>query len=152
MKKWWALLAVFILSIIGILVLFFIPAPTAKAPTTATSTPAAVGTDLSDTIAVDSPVQGAAVASPLAISGKARGNWYFEGTAPAALLDSNGSVIAQGTIVANGDWTITDFVPFTGTLTFAPQPAGSAGTLVLTNDNPSGDPANQKTLDIPITF
>lgn len=149
MKKWWALLIVFVIIVVGALALAFVPAPP-KAPvtgTTATST-----NPLADIIVVDAPIDGAAVTSPLTMSGKARGNWYFEASAPVALLDSNGAVIAQGFITANGDWMTADFVPFTGSLTFPDQPAGSTGTLVLSNDNPSGDPTRQKTLDIPVTF
>jgi hypothetical protein len=152
MKKWWIFVSILlIIIIIGVVILVIVPTPTKAPSTTATSTPAA-GTGISDHITVDTPAANAQVQSPLNISGNARGSWYFEGTAPAALLDSNGSVIAQGTIVANGDWTTTDFVPFTGSLTFDAQPTGSTGTLVLTNDNPSGDPSKQLTLDIPVTF
>jgi hypothetical protein len=45
----------------------------------------------------------------------------------------------------------TDYVPFTATLTFT-APATHTGTLILTNDNPSGDPKKQKELDIPVEF
>ena len=86
------------------------------------------------------------------ISGNARGRWYFEASAPVELQDAQGNVIAQGHITAQGDWMTEDFVPFTATLTFTKQPAGSTGTLVLQNDNPSGDPARGFELDIPVKF
>ncbi len=44
------------------------------------------------------------------------------------------------------------FVPFTATLTYPAQPAGSTGTLVLKKDNPSGEPVNDMSLTIPIQF
>lgn len=158
MKKWWALVCVLLIIIVaGMVALVVLPSHTASAPAvttadTAALVPAAPHAPVSDSIVVDSPVNGSTVASPLAISGQALGSWYFEGTAPVALLDSSGSVIAQGAIVANGDWTSPGFVPFSGSLDFPAQPAGSTGTLVLTNDNPSGNPANQKTLDMPVQF
>ncbi len=153
-KGWIVAIVLFIIIVIGILALVFIPGPNvANAPTdsTATTTPD-TSSQLSDTIVVTSPAVHGTITSPLSITGKARGTWYFEASAPVALLDSNGSIIAQGTITAQGDWMTTDFVPFTGSLSFPPQAAGSVGTLVLTNDNPSGDPAKQKTLDIPVQF
>jgi len=94
----------------------------------------------------------AAIASPLAISGKARGSFYFEATFPVKLEDAHGNVLAQGHAQAKSDWMTSDFVPFTATLTFVQPAPGTVGTLVLMNDNPSGDPANQKELDIPVVF
>jgi hypothetical protein len=137
MKKWWTLVAVlFIIIVIGVIVLAVVPAPN----------------HLSDTILVDTPLAHAEVQSPLHISGKARGTFYFEATFPVKLKDADGNVLAQSPAQAQGNWETSDFVPFTSTLTFAPQPAGSPGTLVFTNDNPSGDPAIQIELDIPVTF
>lgn len=153
MKKWWALVAVlFVVIVGGTLILFLIPAPMAKAPTTgvATTTSPAV---LDDLIIVTSPLPNSIISSTtITITGKARGTFYFEASFPVKLKDASGMVIAQGPAQAQSDWMTTDFVPFTISLTFPAQPAGSKGTLILTNDNPSGDPAKQKTLDIPITF
>ncbi|MDE1924563.1 MAG: Gmad2 immunoglobulin-like domain-containing protein [Patescibacteria group bacterium] len=156
MKSRWIILALLLAVIVaGAAALVLIPRPqTAVAPTGegATTTPAASGSSLDDLIKVTTPAPNASVASPLMVEGQARGNWFFEATAPMALLDANGSVIAQGAITDSGDWTSGDFGAFTGSLTFPDQPAGSQGTLVLSNDNPSGNPATQKTLDIPVTF
>jgi hypothetical protein len=155
MKKWWVIVsALFIVIVIGILVLFFIPAPkVVQAPTptnTATTTPAA---SLDDLITVTSPLPNSTLSSTtITITGKARGNWYFEASAPVELKDASGTVIAQSHIEATSDWMTTDFVPFSATLSFPTQPAGSTGTLVLKNDNPSGDPAKQQELDIPVKF
>jgi hypothetical protein len=156
-KGWATVFVLFIIIILGLLVLLFAPTRTSAPSVTTTTTPTtATGSDttsaLSYTIVVAAPTVSGAVTSPLTITGKARGTWYFEGSAPAVLLDQNGSVIAHGHIQAQGDWMTTEFVPFTGTLIFDPQPVGSTGTLVLTNDNPSGDPTRQKTLDIPVKF
>ena len=147
----------FIVIVLGTLALIFIPRPNvANAPTTsgiASTTPTGTSIKLQNTlVVVTAPKGNSTITSPLTIVGKARGSWYFEASAPVKLLDSKGSVIAHGTIAAQGDWMTTEFVPFTGTLTFTAQPAGSVGTLVLTNDNPSGDPAKQITLKIPVKF
>jgi hypothetical protein len=106
---------------------------------------------IEDLISVSTPLPHASISSPVTISGDARGSWYFEATAPVILKDASGVVIAHGTIRATQDWMTADFVPFTGTLTFT-APATKTGTLVLMNDNPSGDPSRQKELDIPVNF
>ena len=151
MKGWITLtVALFIVIVLGVLALVLIPLPKiaqAPAPTRTATT-----TDMSDMIVVMSPQQAVAVASPLIIIGKARGSWYFEASFPIELKDASGAVIAQGHGQAQGDWMTTDFVPFTATLTFVQPAPGTVGTLILKNDNPSGDPANQKELDIPVQF
>jgi hypothetical protein len=137
----------------GVLLILIYP-HLSKAPTNTTDSEPSVTVSpatLSDTIEVASPLPGAAVASPLVISGRARGSWFFEASAPVELKDASGVVIAHGTLQATSDWMTADFVPFTGTLTFS-APSTSTGTLVLKNDNPSGDPAKEKRLEIPVRF
>ncbi len=126
MKKGWVLvLTLFLIIIIGLVVLVVLPASTANAPTgantTATTTPDTTN-PYADELQVDVIKSGSKVASPLTVTGKARG-WYFEASFPVKLLDANGIVLAQG-------------------------PA----TLVLMNDNPSGLPENQKEVSTPVTF
>jgi hypothetical protein len=116
-----------------------------------TTPPSNVGF-IENLIEVKTPLRGATVGSPLTITGQARGAWYFEASAPIELLDSKGNVIAQGHIDAQSDWMTENFVPFKATLTFPKQPKGSVGTLVLKNDNPSGDPSRGFELDIPVKF
>lgn len=144
MVRWPLVIFLFILIVIGAAALVVIPAPrTAVAPTHAS---------LDDLIKVITPVQNATITSPLAVTGEARGNWFFEASAPTQLLNASGTIIAQSPAQAQGDWETTDYVPFAVTLTFLPQTKGSRGTLVLKNDNPSGNPATQKELDIPVQF
>ncbi len=104
-----------------------------------------------DLIQVDTPLVNAAVASPLTVTGKARGTWYFEASFPVQLLDANGKELARMPAQAQGEWMTENFVPFTATLTFAP-PTTQTGTLVLQNDNPSGNPATAKEVRIPVQF
>ena len=147
MNKWVIVSVLFVIIVIGAIVLVVVPGPnTANAPTI--GQPAL----LPDLIKVSSPLPNAIITSPLTVSGQARGTWFFEASAPYILKDAEGTPIAQGHVDTSGDWMTSDFVPFSATITFSPQPTGSVGTLVLMNDNPSGDPANQKELNIPVTF
>lgn len=146
---------VFILVLVAGAILIVVPGPhTANAPGSgnqnATTTPNPAS--LPDLITVTSPLPNTKVTSPVTISGQARGSWYFEASAPVKLKNAQGTVIAEHYVTAQGDWMTTEFVPFSGSLTFPAQPAGSKGTLVLMNDNPSGLPENQKELSIPIEF
>ncbi len=102
-------------------------------------------------VVIDTPAEGALVTSPLTVSGKARGNWFFEANLPATLKDANGKILVQKGMTATSDWMTTDFVPFTGTLEFAP-PETEMGSLVISKDNPSGDPANDSSVAIPVRF
>jgi hypothetical protein len=158
-KTGWALSIVGILIIVAAIILFVLPGNT-KAPTIenqATTTPAAEtpaqeGPSLDNLLTVDSLRNGDTVASPLTVTGSARGTWYFEASFPVEIKNASGTVIAQGPAQAQGDWMTQDYVPFSITLTFPAQAAGSHGTVVLHNDNPSGNPATAKSLEIPVTF
>jgi Immunoglobulin-like domain of bacterial spore germination len=111
-----------------------------------------------DKIKITSPLPMSVVQSPLEINGQARGNWFFEASAPVSLVDWDDRVIAQGTIKAQGDWMTTEFVPFTAELTFTSpykdgdQDAFKRGALIFKKDNPSGLPKNDDSLEIPIEF
>lgn len=103
------------------------------------------------TISVTAPGKGDTVTSPLAISGKAWGSWYFEGVFPVRLVDENRKEIARDQAHAQGEWTVMDFVPFRAELSF-PPPATKTGILILERDNPSGLPQNAQSVEIPVTF
>ncbi len=105
----------------------------------------------SQMIEVDFPKSGDAVSSPLKVTGKARGNWYFEASFPVKLFDGNGRQIAVVPAQAKGEWMTTEFVPFEATLVFD-LPATASGTLVLKRDNPSGLPQNDASMSIPVRF
>jgi hypothetical protein len=126
----------------GWLFIFMPTNPVAENPTPASK---------DDLITLDSPLPGGTVQSPLTISGKARGGWYFEAQFPVKLNDANGKVVAEGPAHASGDWMTTEYVPFSITLTFTP-PTTSTGTLVLEKDNPSDLPQNANQLEVPIVF
>jgi hypothetical protein len=112
-----------------------------------------IGNELekSDLIVIETPRPGQAIWSPIAITGKARGNWYFEASFPARLIDANGQVLGRMPIQAVGEWMTTEFVPFTATMDFT-VPSTETGTLILQKDNPSGLAGNDDELRIPVTF
>lgn len=111
-----------------------------------------------DLIKIENPAPMSVVQNPLIISGQARGNWFFEASAPVSLVDWDGLIIAQGIIRAESDWMTTEFVPFTAELTFvSPYKEGDQdtmkrGALIFKKDNPSGLPENDDSLEIPISF
>ncbi len=157
------LIGIFVIAVAALVVILIWPTNKATAPTTNGDGQATTTTNttsdkagISDLITVDAPLMNAQVSSPLTISGKARGNWYFEASFPVVLTDWDGKIIAEGHAQAQGDWMTEDFVPFTATLTFTTPTAGdpsvNRGTLILKNDNPSGDPARDKSVEIPVTF
>ena len=107
--------------------------------------------ELNGLITVDTPRPNAVVVSPLTITGQARGTWYFEAQFPVKLVDANGQTLAQTPAMAQSDWMSENFVPFAATLEFT-APATPTGTLILQNDNPSGNPETAKQLEIPVRF
>ncbi|MEX0916896.1 MAG: Gmad2 immunoglobulin-like domain-containing protein [Candidatus Spechtbacterales bacterium] len=104
-----------------------------------------------DIIRVDSPRPNEIVGSPLAITGMARGPWFFEASFPVRLLDENGDELASGIATADGEWMTEEFVPFTAELEFLLSGNGK-GTLILEKDNPSGLPENDDSLVVPVRF
>lgn len=115
------------------------------------ATPIVVVDPHADLIKVYMPTANAVATNPLAISGVARGNWYFEASFPIKITDANGVVIGSGIATAQGDWMTTDFVPFTASIAFT-TPATPTGFVILQKDNPSGEPANDDSISVPVTF
>ena len=111
-----------------------------------------------DMIRVTSPLPMGVVQTGVSLKGEARGNWFFEASAPVTLVNWDGLIIADGIITADGDWMTTEFVPFSGELTVtSPYKPGDPdfmkrGALIFKKDNPSGLPENDDALEIPIWF
>jgi hypothetical protein len=134
------------------------PTPnTTQTPTSTTQQPAPTPTPTLPTstqnpmIQVSNIADNQQVTSPLQILGRARGNWYFEASFPIRLEDANGTVLGRTIGQAQSDWMTTNFVPFSATLTFT-TPTTTTGWLFLQKDNPSGLPANDAEIQIPVTF
>jgi hypothetical protein len=98
------------------------------------------------------PNPGSVITSPLFVTGRARGNWFFEASFPLILVDWDGRIIAQSHATAEGEWMTSDYVPFRGTLTFQKPAYGERGTLILKKDNPSGLPEFDNALEVPVFF
>ena len=111
-----------------------------------------VSDDKSNLIRVSSPQLNQEIASPLTITGEARGTWYFEASFPIALVDWDGLIIAEGHAEAQSDWMTEEFVPFKAILTFKAPTYKNYGALILRKDNPSGLPEHDDALEIPVLF
>ena len=107
--------------------------------------------DKTDLIKINEPRPNTMVASPLKITGEARGNWFFKASFPVRLLDETGKEIASGFATAQGEWMTENFVSFESTLEFS-APATNKGTLILQKDNPSGLPEHDDELRVPVKF
>ncbi len=116
------------------------------------------GSTIKDLIQLESPEKKEAIESPLTVSGKARGQWYFEGEFLAVLTNWDGEIIAEASAQAQEEWMTEEFVPFEAVLEFEdPFKEGDAdfmkkGALILQKANPSGLPENDQALEIPIGF
>jgi hypothetical protein len=107
--------------------------------------------ELQDTIRIAQPRPNDVVSSPLAVTGEARGTWYFEASFGMRLEDADGNVLAEGAATTSEDWMTEEFVPFEATLEFEVPPSGE-GRLFLEKANPSDLPENAATLEVPVRF
>lgn len=94
---------------------------------------------------------GSTLKNPLTITGKALGVWYFEGSFPVELRDSNNVQLALEPATAQTDWMTTDWVPFTVTLNFPASTTGT-GLLIFHKDNPSDDPSRDEAYQMVVNF
>ena len=103
-------------------------------------------------INVSYPKEGQEVESPIKISGKARGFWFFEGSFPIQLVDTNGSIIASGIATSSGEWMTEDFVDFISEIEFVKPTSTKNALLVLMKDNPSDNPELDQSIFIPVVL
>lgn len=100
-----------------------------------------------------SMLEGSVIKSPLALSGRARGTWYFEASFPIELKDSEGNTLVTAVAQAQSDWMTEDFVDWSATMTWdAASTTATSGVLIFKKDNPSGLPEHDASLEIPILF
>lgn len=168
-KLFWALVALVVALSLVLLVLNLWPAedvspvvneepvPVDVVPTVPTDIQAHIDSK-ADMIRLVLPAAGSAIASPLTLTGFARGGWYFEATFPILLTNWNGLIIAEGFATADTDWMTNEFVPFTAVLEFVnPYNPGDPdfmrrGSLILQKSNASGLPEHDDALEIPVQF
>lgn len=111
---------------------------------------------MNDKIVVNSPIANAKVSSPISVSGKARGTWFFEGSFPVAVYDSNDKLLGQTAInftptSSSDTWMTENFVNFQGSIIFS-QPTTDSGYLLFKKDNPSGNPELDESLKLLVGF
>ncbi len=104
-----------------------------------------------DMIVVENPHPGGVVGKEFVVTGKARGNWFFEATFPIEIVSPNGAIIGGSFATAEGDWMTTEFVSFKSEIIDLPSAYIGPATLILRKDNPSGLPENDAFVSIPIT-
>ncbi|MFH0846232.1 MAG: Gmad2 immunoglobulin-like domain-containing protein [Patescibacteria group bacterium] len=111
---------------------------------------------LKDLIILENIKDGQKISNPLILEGKARGNWYFEGSFPVILTNWDGLIIAEGYATSQGDWMVEDFVPFKANLEFTKpekiEGVENRGSLILKKDNPSGLPQYDNALELTVFF
>ncbi len=146
---------VFFIMLIILIVLgaVYVKSFTVKKETIHTNSPVAVSPAPigNEYIVITSPLPNETIASPVQVSGKARGTWYFEASFPVEVVDQNGQVLGIGIAQAQGDWMTEEFVNFSANIVFS-KPVGTTGKLIFRKDNPSGLPEHDKQFEIPIKF
>jgi len=101
---------------------------------------------------IESPEAGSAVTSPLAITGYAHPNWYYEGTFPIEVRDANGAVIGQGMAQKQEGVSAPEgYVSFSAAISFTANP-GEEGAIVLIRSNPGGKNEYNLRTEVPVTF
>ena len=142
-----------IVLVLAVVLVFFVlknkpNAPVTEQNNTEQPTPQPVA---APNVIVDTPAPMSLVTSPLVVKGRAKGSWYFEANIPVTLKDGNGNILSQKGFHSIGDWMTTNYVEFADSLPFV-TPQTQYGTLVISKDNPSGDPANDEDFPVPVRF
>lgn len=104
-------------------------------------------------IIIDQPKPEESFSAPFAVTGKARGKWFFESSFPLKIVDEQAKVLGTGVAIAQSDALTENYVPFVGFMEFSPEEKPASGTkafLIFTNDNPSGMPENEISTTVPI--
>jgi hypothetical protein len=138
-----------LIFIILLSILLFVPAKQTQAPQPVQNNPMPTVEGLQ----VNSPKASEEVSSPIKITGVVTGNGWsgFEGqVGTVKLVDANNKELATGVLTATTEWTTLP-INFETTLNFTTI-GTTAGTLVFRNENPSGDPARDKTFSLPINL
>ncbi len=107
--------------------------------------------DKTDLIRIDKPRPNSVIEPSFDIEGHARGYWFFEGSFPLVLEDTDGNILAQHYTTAQGEWMTEEFVKFSAEMKVDFGNA-TTGYLVLKRDNPSDLPENDDELRVPLMF
>lgn len=102
-----------------------------------------------ENLVLESPKAGDVLDGKVVIKGTAKG-WFFEGSFPYYLKDSDGNIISAGPIQLKGEWMTAEPVAFDQTIEFFTDK--TEGVLVLQKDNPSDDRSLDEQIEIPVKF
>lgn len=111
---------------------------------------------LADKLVIELPVLDEAISSPVLVTGRARGTWFFEGSFPVEVYDSANKLIGSASVSFSpkseqDTWMTEEFVDFSGEVKFT-QPKVSEGYILFKKDNPSGNPALDESFKLPVKF
>jgi hypothetical protein len=112
--------------------------------------------ELTDKIIVATPVKDSTISSPVIVTGKAVGTWFFEGSFPVQVYDAKDKLLGSGQAKfvpqsADDTWMTEGSVSFQGEIKFS-QPATDNGYILFKKDNPSGLAQNDESYKLPIKF
>ncbi len=143
--------AVIIVVLLGILA-FVNPPQKGAVATNIVSSASVHPTSPDGRVEIFDPMPDQTIISPESVSGNVTGGgWFFEGTFPVKIVDGDGTVLGQGPVRAQSDWTSTGTVSFTGTIVFL-APHSATGTIVFSKDNPSDMAQNEVSFGVPVRF
>lgn len=153
MKRLWLIIAIFAVLLLVALAYVNYRAPSVQdlLPPANSDQPSGGVPVKIDSVQVDYPKSGSIIKSPVTITGKALGIWYFEASFPVEITDANGKVLGQYHAQAQSDWMTIEAVPFTATVSFA-NSTTDTGFIILKKDNPSGLPENDAQVRYPVRF
>lgn len=100
-------------------------------------------------LTIDNLAQNQNITLPMTITGTVQG-WFFEGSFPVFMKDSNGNQIGVGLASSSQDWMTANPIPFSVTLPTVNYTG--QGILVFTKDNPSGEPQFDDSYVVPVVF
>jgi hypothetical protein len=125
--------------------------PLLPKPSEGCGSPKIEETTYKDLIKISSPLPNQIINGTVAITGQARGIWFFEASFPIKIVDNKNKELAAGLATAQSDWMTENFVPFTASLSL-PATDASSGFIIFQKDNPSGLPANDDSFSLPVKF
>ncbi len=94
---------------------------------------------------------GSKVSGKIDATGVLKGAYFFEANIRVNILGATQNLLKAGNGTATADWMNNGPIPFTTTLDFTGLPTGP-GFIQIMNDNPSGDPINDKSIYIPVVI
>lgn len=138
-KEWIPIIIMGIIILVGLYFLAFVKTKPVQAPT------------IGGGLVVTNIKANDEVSSPVKITGYVNDSGWpgFEGQVGSVkLLDGSGKEIASGVLTATTDWTKLP-INFEADLNFNAVP-DQQGTLIFSNENPSGSPEKGKQFSLPV--